>query len=238
MTDLDDIEFNKKAFNQYMMAALQRSSDYSQDMLRQSYNAIQLLFTILSALAGGLILTLTTVTDVYLFHSIAGLIFLFASGFGTLTYVWLVTLIFQQRKESLIRFFLEKYFHDLNPNDYQKYGLSKLFVPYRRYIDESIFSPGKITSLSLISLAIFSSLMLSISSSFGLLLLLITKNNMIQMSILSGLILFVILIVVDRTHQKALKRDYDLANEIFLTYHQINRVNESEADVKHPSKEV
>lgn len=220
MTDLDNSKENQtnEIFNKYIMSVLERSSNFSQSLARQGYNSIQLFLTLLTALTGGLIVVITTVDDEFLALLIVTLIFAFAAGFGILTYLWILASIFQQKQEVALRFFLEKYFRDSNPFLFEKYGLSKLLRPYSRIYDKKFFSvTGKVSVFSLLILAVFDSILLAAACYTGW--LAFSKGTNLGIAAVAGIILFSVLLFLERFLQKRISIDMAVAQEIFETYH-------------------
>ena len=221
ITDVDDKRTNNqsgKIFDEYMINALQRSSDYTQRMVRQGYNAIQLLLTLLTALTGGLIIVITTVGDQFLTLLLVTLLVGFAAAFCALTYMWILALTFQEKRERIVRFFLEKYFRDINPFLYEKYGLSELYGLHNGIKQQQNFLPADEASfLSLLALAIFSSLLLSISIYTGWLAITNLRNVLLPVTI--GTIFFIVLFAIERYLQKQIKKEFKNAQIILQTYH-------------------
>ena len=211
-------ELSQEAFDQYMLASLQRSSEFTHRLKQESYSSIQLFLTLLTGLAGGIIVIFTTVDDDFLKFSLMGIIFLFAAGFGTLTYLWLLSSYAYAIGEQTLRFFLEKYFRDLNPEAFDKYGMTILLLPYSQFQEKGFFSPARRTSfLSLYILAFFASLLMTSAGFMGS--WAITGSWNLLFPILLGILWFIILIAIERFYDRRVKQKSKRAYEIFTNHH-------------------
>jgi hypothetical protein len=154
-----------QTFNEYMLSTLQRSHEFMIKVGERDQQAINFFMVLFTALGGGAIAIVTNVQNEFLKLLFLSLDLATIAGFGILTYVWIVQSIFERAQEGFFQFFLHKYFRDIDPISFQKYGLSTLLFYYRTpfavKISQTSFNAH---SVNLLLLTIFSSVLLSIAS--------------------------------------------------------------------------
>lgn len=219
----------EETFNQYMLNTLERSSDYTYHLKQQTQNTIQLLLSLITALIGGTIVIISTIDDETLKRSLISLILFAACGSSTLAYIWVLWSVYSELNERPIRFFLEKYFRDINPIAYEKYGLSRVFGPYYRLQDQMEFlGLGKSRSISLYALAFLASVVISAAVyTFGSFLL---PTWRIIISIGFGVSWCIALVFAERLLRYRVKNSYSSAKEILDEFHNVRRERITESD--------
>jgi len=144
----------------YMLKLLEHSIDNSKRHEERSDKAIQLFMALFTALAGGGVAILTGVQDVILKSSILAFDLMVMTGFGVLTYIWVLSSSVTREMDWMERYFLYKYFHDQAPSIFEKYGQTvyslNVYLPTLQ--SKSTQSPLVIaSSVSLATLIIFNS---------------------------------------------------------------------------------
>jgi hypothetical protein len=109
-------------FFQYMMASHELSVETSKRVETRVDRSIDLFLALITALFGGALLILTSQQDVRTKEILISLIFFVAVGVGFLTYNWFFYGIVASREERVVRYFIHRYFKDLNPDQFRKYG--------------------------------------------------------------------------------------------------------------------
>ncbi len=111
-----------KEFYQYMLTELQMSLESSKRIENRADRSIDIFLAVFTALIGGAIAVIVTVQDQIVRASTISFILFIASGGGALTYVGLLSAIPRAAHERLVRYFIHRYFRDLSPEEFSKYG--------------------------------------------------------------------------------------------------------------------
>lgn len=209
---------SNQIFDDYMMDALRSSIDWVEETRQKNQQAISYFLTLLTALVGGGVVVVTTITDEFLKLSILTLDFGLIAGFGTLVYIWMLAFITQTKQESYLQFFLHKYFRDKDPDSFTKYGLSKLLVSYRKTYDEkSSPSLSLSTSVSLLVLPVFSACLIACAGYTGW--RVFTRKENILFAIIIGIVYLAVMTFIGLRTRKRIFKLYDEGLEIFKAYH-------------------
>jgi hypothetical protein len=144
-----------KAFKEYMLSNLQSSRNFHARLEQRNQQAINFFLAMLTALGGGAIVIITSVPDQTRSQLFLGLDFLFMAGFGLLTYFWLLVSFADGMQEGFYQFFLHKYFRDLNPDAFEKYGLSTLLTWYSQAYDKNFKSTSRFANVFTMLLLVF-----------------------------------------------------------------------------------
>jgi hypothetical protein len=207
-----------QTFNEYMLNTLQRSHEFMIRVGERDQQAINFFMILFTALAGGAIAIVTNVQNEFLKLLFLSLDLATIAGFGILTYIWIIQSVFERTQEGFFQFFLHKYFRDIDPVSFQKYGLSELVfyyrTPYTIKISQTSFNAH---SANLLLLTIFSSVLLSISSYISLILFVgeteIIIPTIIGISCASAMTIMRVILY------KIVSKNQDKGRAILLKYH-------------------
>jgi hypothetical protein len=210
-------ERNFDAFNQYMMHMLQSSEDLTKSLGPLKQQIVNFYIAIFTALVGGGILVATTVTDTSLKFSILALDLIITAGIGMLSYIWILNIAVSAVREGFFRVFLYKYFRDLSPSVFEKYGLEDSLTWYTRAFSRRDFIQAA-DLVTLFALAMFSSCLLAGAGYFLSSVATVGGGN-ILFSVGIGLACLVTTIALWLLAVKKMRAHRDTAHELFEMYH-------------------
>jgi hypothetical protein len=217
MSATDKVEgTNFDAFNQYMMHMLQSSEDHTKSLSALKQQIVNFYIAIFTALIGGGVLVATTATDDLLKSSILALALIITAGIGILSYIWILNTLVAAVREGFFRVFLYKYFRDLNPLAFAKYGLSDRLNWYTRAFNRRNFLQAA-DSITLLSLGIFSSCVLAGAGYFCSSAIAGVGN--ILFSFVIGLACFIVAMTLWLLALKKMREFQKTAYELFEKYH-------------------
>lgn len=153
---------NDQILDEYIMNSIQWCYDYAERTAVRKQQAINFYMVMFSALVSGVALIFTTSQNDTL--KLTSLIIASAiiSGFGILTYFWILESEAERISESFFLFWLHKYFRDKNPYSFENYNLHRMVYHYNAFDRKtaSSISPAGYATFSI--LIIFSSLSFSL----------------------------------------------------------------------------
>lgn len=152
------------AFNEYMLNTLQSSRNYHARLEQRNQQTLNFFLVMLTALGGGVIAIISNVPDQAKSQLFLALDFFFMAGFGLLTYFWILTSFADGMQEGFFQFFMHKYFRDMDPVAFEKYGLSALLTWYNQAYDKNYRSSTRVANtVTLLSLALFTGIMFAVA---------------------------------------------------------------------------
>jgi hypothetical protein len=182
----------------YMLKLLEHSINNSKRHEERSDKAIQLFMALFTVLAGGGVAILTSGHAVTLKLSVLAFDLSVMTGFGVLTYVWVLSSNVTREMDWMERYFLFKYFDDRDHSNFEKYGQTAYSLDVYRptFEDKSAQSPLVIaSSFSLAALVIFDGVACAGAVYTGLLALGIGSMPLaIALAIAGGILCAVVLI--------------------------------------------
>jgi len=209
---------SSKVMNEYMMNTLQSSWEFSARLEKRSNTSGQLFLTLFTALAGGGVVVVTAKLDEILMFKILTLDLGAIAGFGILTYVWVLASVVQQLQEGFLQFFLHKYFRDIDPAAFEKYGLSELLTFYRKVYDKNYKGPAQTAAFfSLLTLGIFNSFLLGCAAYTGWRVCNTIEN--IPFAFLIGIVSLVGMVIIWLIARKKIERDRATGLKIIKKHH-------------------
>jgi hypothetical protein len=125
-------------FQQYMLNELQFSIDNLKRMEERSSKAIDLFLALFTALSGAGIVVFTNVKDIFQLSSIIAFIATMVTGLSFITYVWLLYSSVSIQEERIVKYYLHKYFQDMEPETSRKYGRTIVLDNYLRYLEKGV----------------------------------------------------------------------------------------------------
>jgi hypothetical protein len=154
---------DNQIFQQYMLNELQFSIDNSKRMEERSTKAIDLFLALFTALSGAGIVVFTTVKDAFQLSSAIAFIATMVTGLSFITYIWLLYSSISIQEERGVRYYLHKYFQDIDPKTSRQYGRTMVLGYYRKYTEKGLnLDFARLVSLS--SLIIVSGLSLAVAT--------------------------------------------------------------------------
>jgi hypothetical protein len=219
MLDPNDKRTTSQAFHDYMLLELQLSVDNSKRIDNRSEKVIDLFLALFTALAGGGVVVLTTVQDRFLASSILALDLILITGIGILTYVWVLVAIIQRHQERIIRYHIQRYFQDLDPAKFEKYGRGIVLNAYRTVLENRKFilkdaNFNFARSVSLLILVIFNGTTAGGAMYAGWVALVGSEN--ILLSIAIGILCVVTLIVMWGMTLRSLQKSRVASQKILI----------------------
>jgi hypothetical protein len=221
-TKMENHANNKKVnelFDDFMLHRLASSEDYIWKLVERNQHAVNFYLAVFTALIGGAVFVIINIQNETMRLTALALDLLVTSGFGFLTYLWLISGMASVVEEGVIVAFLSKYFSDKNPSDFEKYGLSEFSTWYTRLNDSyspSITQAGA-SAATLISLILSSSLLIS-GAVFAGWKALAGQSN-IFLSAIFGLACMIGMIVAFRIYQKKVRKTWNKGKSLWHKHH-------------------
>ena len=192
----------KSTLDDYMFRTLASNINESKRAEGRSDKAIQLFLSLLSAIFGAIIIVYTNVQDIFTKYLLIAFGLLIITGFGILTFSWIVVSNMFRQEFAMERFHLFQYFHDQDPMTFDKYGQNIYSLNIHRpnvFPEKSVSVMSFTITLSLVVLIIFNTLAVSFAIYIGM--LAISLSNIV-LPVVIGFITLLTLIIIWRTSQK------------------------------------
>jgi hypothetical protein len=145
-----------------MLNELQSSIDNSKRYEERGIRSVELFLALFTALSGGIIAIIATIEDTLLRLLLLSFVLAAIAGISAITYIWLLHSSIGIQEERLVRYYLYKFFYDLDPYTAEEYGRGRIVRGYAGMVrNMSKFDSAR--SISLFALILFSSLSLCCS---------------------------------------------------------------------------